>query len=292
MTTSISSRLGDWRCEVVNQTLDRPAPGFNLGISVSQSPDLGRLGLTETHVRIALGEVSRAALIAGGRITYGGHLDPDGYTAFLIHECERYGARNRPFTGCVPWTVHSGLTGDEIRELRRSMGLLGRYVYLDIDGTVIEDRESVEVSDHGLDREKTSRSLTALRKHVTEHTDARVVLGGKRTGYEGRMPGVIEETILSLRARRPIFIAGGFGGAAGDVVASLGLDADGWLGLPDRSGDPGVAELVRAAAESGWVPTANGLTIEQNRQLAVSYRASEIASLVVVGLTNLRGSHE
>lgn len=277
---------------MANQTLDQPEPGFNLGVSVSESPDLDRLGLTETHLRIALGEVARAALVAGGRITYGGHLDPDGYTAFLIHECERYGARDRPFTGCVPWPVHAGLTPEEIRDLRRGIGLLGHYVYLDINGSVIENRETTGAAEEALDRETTIRALSGLREYMTGHTDARLVLGGKRTGYEGRMPGVVEETILSLRARRPIFIAGGFGGAAGDVAVGLGLDPDGWLGLVDRGTDPDIAELIRAAEESGWVPTANGLTVEQNRQLAISYRASEIASLVIVGLTNLRRNND
>jgi hypothetical protein len=104
------------------------------------------------------------------------------------------------------------------------------------------------------------------------------------------MPGVIEEVILSMRARKPIFVAGGFGGAAGDMAVALGLDPDEWLGLPNRNTDQALSELTTTAAETGWDPTANGLTLEQNRQLAVSYRASEIASLVIVGLTNLRDS--
>lgn len=272
---------------MANQALDRPKSGFTLGISASDSPDLDRLGLTETHLRIALGEVARAALVAGGQIAYGGHLDPGGYTSFLVHECERYGARNQPFTGYVPWTVHARLSGDEIRDLRRSIGLLGQYVYLDIEGSVIDDRENRPPGDESFGPETTKRALSGLREHMTDHTDARVVLGGKRAGYQGRMPGVIEETILSVRSRRPVFVAGGFGGAASDVAVGLGLDPDGWLGVADRREDADIAELLRAADDSGWVCTANGLTVEQNRRLAASYRASEIASLVVAGLTNL-----
>lgn len=277
---------------MAKQALDRPRSGFDLGISVSVSPDLDRLGLTESHLRIALGDVARAVLIAGGRIVYGGHLDPDGYTAFLVHECERNGARDRPFTGCVAWPVHARLRPDELRALRHGIGLLGSYVYLDIEGAVIADRESMGAVDEEPDRETTIRALSGLRHHMTEHTDARVVLGGKRTGYEGRMPGVVEETILSLRAGRPVFVAGGFGGASGDIAVALGLDPEGWLALADRRSDPDIVELVQVAEGTGWTPTDNGLTVEQNYRLAISYRASEIASLVVVGLTNLGRSND
>ena len=213
---------------MVEQTLPEPAPGFNLGVSVSESPDLAQLGLTETHLRMALGEVARATLIAHGRITYGGHLAPSGYTAFLVHECERYGSRNRPFIGCVPLSVHSRLTTEEIRSHQRAVGLLGQYIYLDVDGEIIAEPDS-RAPQTALDRDTTVRSLTGLRKYVTGHTDGRLVLGGKRTEYEGRIPGVIEETILSIRAGKPIFVAGGFGGVAGDATAILGLDPDGWL---------------------------------------------------------------
>lgn len=37
-----------------------------VGVSVSESPDLGRLGLVETHFRLALGEIARVILLGGG----------------------------------------------------------------------------------------------------------------------------------------------------------------------------------------------------------------------------------
>ena len=236
---------------------------------------------------MALGEVARAALIAKGRLVYGGHLDRDGYTAFLIHECERYGSRDRPFTGFVAWSEHAHLTADAILDLRGQIGMLGQYVYLDVDGNVIEHPESERDNTDPVDVDTTIRSLTALRQRMTNETDARVVLGGQRDGYKGRIPGVIEETTLSIQAGQPVFVAGGFGGAAGDVATALGVDPEGWLGLPDRVGSPELVELQDAASDARWEVTRNGLTLEQNRQLAISYRASEIASLVVVGLTNL-----
>jgi hypothetical protein len=275
---------------VVEETLAEPDPGFNLAVSISNSPDLARLGLTDTHVDMALGEVARAVLNARGRLTYGGHLEAEGYTAFLIHECEKYGANTRPFTGSIPWVVHRRESTETLVRLRREINVFGRYEFLNPDGEVLSDPTADRGADpEDVDSETTIRSLTAIRVRVTAQTDGRLVMGGKRDGYLGRMPGVVEETILAVRARKPLFVAGGFGGAAADIALVLGLDPDGWLGLPDRSGDDGLRELADAAAEIGFDPRSNGLSAEQNRQLAVSYRASEIASLVVVGLINRRG---
>ena len=271
------------------QALSKPTPGFTLGVSVSDSPDLARLGLTETHLRIALGEVAQATLIAKGRLSYGGHLRDDGYTAFLVHECERYGSRDRPFTGHIPWSVHRRLTIEDINRYRQAIGLYGKYVFLDSDGQPIEDptadRDPAAMQ---VGNREAADSLTAARRHFTATCDARLVVGGQRTGFQGRMPGVVEETILAIRAGQPVFVAGGFGGAAADVAQVLGFDPDNWLGLADESERPDLRELANTLNESGWSADANGLTLEQNRQLAISYRASEVASLVVYGLTNLR----
>ena len=51
--------------------------------------------------------------------------------------------------------------------------------------------------------------------------------------------------------------------------------------------NPYVDELRIAVAEHGWEATANGLTEEENQRLAITYRASEVASLIVTGLSRL-----
>lgn len=271
------------------QVLPNPAPGFILGISVSDSPDLLRLGLTQTHLRMALGEVVRATLVASGRVSYGGHLGDDGFTAFLVDECERYGSRDRPFVATVPWSVHRRLTTDQIGEHRKALGLLGTYVFLDRHGEPMDDPTADRGPDGDeLDPEEVAESLTSARGRLVATCDARVVVGGRRRGFEGRMPGIVEETILSIRADQPVFVAGGFGGAAGDVARTLGLDPENWLGMPEEMGRPDLAELLNAVRDTGWTPDLNGLSAEQNQQLAVSYRASEIASFVVHGMTQMR----
>lgn len=56
---------------------------------------------------------------------------------------------------------------------------------------------------------------------MTQAVDERVVLGGRVAGYQGRMPGIAEESLCSLRAEQPLYGLGGFGGCVGDIAESL-----------------------------------------------------------------------
>jgi len=64
---------------------------------------------------------------------------------------------------------------------------------------------------------------------------ARIVLGGKVRQYSGFMPGIFEEALLSLETGSPLYLLGGFGGAA-EVLAEA-LLADEAQPLPEEFGD-------------------------------------------------------
>lgn len=49
--------------------------------------------------------------------------------------------------------------------------------------------------------------------------NARVALGGKVQGFSGVLPGIFEETLTAFEKKCPLFLLGGFGGAA-EVLAS------------------------------------------------------------------------
>src|ERR1700689_331680 len=80
--------------------------GCCIAISASESADFGRLGLVETHFKLALAEIARSVLVSGGKLAYGGHLNLDGYTGFLIDELQRYSRRDRPLRVCLAWPEH------------------------------------------------------------------------------------------------------------------------------------------------------------------------------------------
>jgi SLOG cluster2/ATPase family associated with various cellular activities (AAA) len=147
---------------------------------------------------------------------------------------------------------------------------------------------------------------------------ARVLISGKISGFSGRMPGILEETMLALCLRQPLYIIGGFGGAAQVVGELLGL-ASTWpsgrrsVGCFSASARAGV-DVDRAVAAAphifrpagfpnlpltfadamvfvpgysldgpGWPP--NGLTVGENRELFATRSQARIVELVLQGLT-------
>lgn len=66
-------------------------------------------------------------------------------------------------------------------------------------------------------------NLHRLRWHINAQCVARVVIGGKTSGYWGRFPGILEEILLAIQSRKPVYVIGGFGGTATAVGEILGL---------------------------------------------------------------------
>lgn len=262
--------------------------GARVGLSISVSPDVERLGLAPLHVELALGEVTRTVLLAGGRLVYGGHLDPGGYTAFLQSELEKYGRRDRPLTVCLAWQEHRELALSELEAAEQDLSLLGRIEYLAPDGSEMDKADGRGEAPLPVeDPEFRAQALTSLRRHLTGLCDARVLIGGKREGFQGAMPGVIEEALLAIAAGQPAFFAGGFGGATYDAAKQLGLGVEGWPAFGCSAPSDWISNLESTVSEAGWVPESNGLTRDENRLLAATHRPSDVATLVAVGLGRL-----
>jgi len=265
--------------------------GVRLGISVSESPDLLRLGLIETHFRLALAEIARSVIVSGGQLAYGGHLAPEGYTAFLLHELERYNRRDRPLRLCLAWSEHRKLRPSDIERVRQRLGLYGEIMCLDIDGKVLgRDAEGDESPKDTMDPTEVQRGLAGLRRYMADITQGRVLIGGKRRDFQGDMPGLLEEALYSVERGNPLYLAGGFGGVTWDVAKKLGIDDGNWFPSPEDTDGPnekfasGMAKLAQVAATTKLQSLQNGLSAAENRLLAASHRPSEIASLVSLGL--------
>jgi hypothetical protein len=186
----------------------------------------------------------------------------------------------------VPFSVHRNLDTATISERIEGLSVLGTYVFLDANGNQINPFEGRGPEPEPVNDAIEKEALTAAREVMARNVDGRIALGGQRSSYRGRMPGVIEETIHAIRDHKPVFIAGGYGGAAADMVVALGIDRHNWLRV-EPAASPDLNELRQTAARTGWEPRANGLTDEENQRLAITYRASEVASLIVTGLSRL-----
>lgn len=265
--------------------------GATIAVSISDSPDLGTLGLTEDHVRFTLGEVARVVLRARGRLIYGGALKSGNYTDFLIDENDRYGHPDS-LVITLPWHEHRSVPLSAIKRTQQAVSSRGRVVCLGPDGAE-DPPDKDRGEDPAPDAGSVSRpdSLSTMRRSVTERADARLVVGGRLDNYQGKMPGVVEEALVSIQHEQSLYIVGGFGGAAALVARAVGLDNQEWAPSTwaDRARRSDLSRALEAlqgaVATHGLANT--GLDSEERLMLSATPRPSEIASLVARGLGRL-----
>ena len=260
-------------------------PPRNIGISISESPDMPYFGFTDGHLKDAMAGFAIHLLASGANLAYGGDLRDRGFTRLIFELVLRYRPREKlpPVANYLPWPVHAAMKTDDIRALDEELQGFARLVLVRLDGGTISCEEHRAVRSETVDHDKWCVGLTAMRKLMREQTDARLVLGGKLEGYKGAMPGVAEEVLLAMKAKQPIFLVGGFGGCARDIAETLGI-ADSWAG--SRSTWAG-RELFDGYMDGDLN---NGLTAVENRQLAGTQHVDQAITLVMMGLKRLRRS--
>lgn len=254
--------------------------GQKIALSVSESADLARLGLTEQHCRLVVAEVGRAIMLAGGTLVYGGNLEPGGYTEILIEEAQRFGGGRSALEITLAESEYRQLAEDELVATDRGLGDVGRLTL------VTESGDPVRISGalSGTWTHEPGGALTAMREYVANHTTARLIVGGRLADYTGAEPGVVEEARLTIQAGRPVLAAGGYGGAAAAVAIRLRPhDFDGWV--PDSYPQNAEDAAVRAALDT--LETAHAAAPGQEfdetllRTLTTSHRPADIATSAV-----------
>lgn len=264
--------------------------GRAIALSVSDSEDLGALGLLQTHLQLALAEIARVVYVSDGRLLYGGDLRPGGHTELLLQELTRYSRKRGGLTLCLAWNVHRRTALASLEATDQRLGLRGQIVALDATGKPLADwrsgRQAEGVDD--LSAAQKEAAFDAMRGFICAQEHARVAIGGRRRGGD-TMPGIVQEVLLSMAQKHPIYLAGGFGGATIDIAAALD---PGCLALKAPTAGPVapravpvLEELARQAAGGrGWRMLNNGLDDDENRRLTATHRPSEIAALVATGL--------
>ncbi|MCY4149202.1 MAG: hypothetical protein OXF73_07645 [Gammaproteobacteria bacterium] len=255
----------------------------SVGISISESPDLKYLGMNEAHLRNAMTQVALKLLASGTSLAYGGDLRKDGFTRVLDELIGRYRGHPRhsgtiAVTDYLAWPVHIRLTQDELDNFFKGHEPAVHLVLLTLDGErlTLEKREQLPAYEPRENEWMTG--LTAMRSSMLADIHARVVMGGRVEGYKGKMPGIAEETYLSLEARQPVYVLGGFGGCARDIAETVGL-ADPWAGSRD---DWQGRQCFKKYSVTDFN---NGLTSEENMALARTPHIQKAVSLVSLGLS-------
>ena len=281
-----------------------PLKGRLIGLSISNSPDLSVHGMGLVHLEDAMVECARHLLAQGASLVYGGDLRPGGFTTILfelVRSHNRAGAKER-IHNYLAWPIG----------LRIDPGIWHEYM------DEIRDYRVSPPADLGVDpkvyvgpdrmpgRYLWSRSLTDMRTEMNGKTAARVLLGGQVYGFKGKYPGILEEALLGLRAKKPVYLIGGFGGCAAAIVEALRGGVPSAFTGAFQSTDPLFADLaaryqtdaqegkgspIDYAGELKYLQSVgiaglnNGLTSVENEALAASRNLPEVVYLLLKGLS-------
>jgi hypothetical protein len=297
-------------------------------VSISESDDLQHYGLSQKHFETLTDEIHLYLFLAGLKIAYGGALKGEfsqasNFTLRLFELVRTYsklaeGVQAAPLKEAIlniaPWPLWLGY-GES--EWKLFSGKVARYEQSPRPDLPWGDDDIFPYAENGRRfgsdtperRYAWARGLTAMRELVTAQSQARIVIGGKLVGCSGLVPGVVEEAWMSLVHKHPLYLVGGFGGAA--MVVSdllLGIEraefTDAWvkkyltdydvvLSLYEQYGG-NVCPFVKmgidimTCAKSGLAQALNnGLDEAENRELMRCTDAHLIAKLVLTGLGRL-----
>jgi hypothetical protein len=321
--------------------LPRPAHVSRIAVSISESLDIDRYGLSTELYETLTDEIHLYLLLAGLKIVYGGGLTgsmptASNFTRRLFGLVRGYSKLadsvaaaplNDAILNVPPWPLRLGYGEPEwalfndpsgsvadyrdgarpVELTMRDDELFGKTVQTDAAGKTAEIWELP--SDTPLRRYAWARGLSLMREQVTGLAQARLVVGGKLTKFSGIIPGVVEEAYLSLKANRPLYLVGGFGGAARAVCDHLrGVSRPEFSNdfsektVPDYAACKDFYATYHQAFESmqdigglltskGAQPISralnNGLEDEENYELMQCTDAQRIADLLLTGLTRI-----
>lgn len=276
-----------------------------VAISIGDAVDREMLGFPEREIKRVLFAVCTAFIRDGFTIAYAGDLRPGGYTyeMFDFLSGTYAGQGLSPFLYVVPGSVSDRLTfADAVDLIKRTRSvantlLVRRGQAFDVvsvdEKLLIGPRGPTRISvgdepgwQDFLQRHSyatPAEALTDARKTIASLAVGCVAMGGKmgRPGnasdqYAGAAPGVVEEALLYLEAKKPFIPFGAFGGATRDIAIALGL-LPASEKTPRGAENPGYATAI-AAVEAFKFSDGSQPVLTQ---AAVQETAEELAQLAL-----------
>lgn len=162
----------------------------------------------------------RYLLARNCRLIYGGDLRDNGYTEFILNEAritkDRLHNDNNKVNdhekdayvlNYVAWPYYL-----EEKTKEWCVNEPGLFEVTEVEPTCGTDRDKYIDKSSIENLVIRSQCLTKMREESIDKSDARIFAGGKIRGYSGKMPGIVEEFIISWENRKPIYLIGGLGG--------------------------------------------------------------------------------
>lgn len=282
--------------------------GIRIAVSVSENEELVQLGLSKQHLKDIMIEVARYLMASGGTLLYGGHLKNEGYTRLFAELSYQYKFLNDTafrFINYFPFPNSISLT----------IEIKADFVKQQVEPIIIEIPEHLGPIDKQRqydpfknieDKFIFSECFSDMRNIMAQNSHARIVVGGKQSKFLGYMPGIVEEAFCSLKANKPVYIIGGFGGAAKSLSKVICGELPKELTNDFQYNDKILQNFKKEYQGKASVPMdynelihffnqfnlevfskLNGLSIDENLVLFESQNIHEIVFLIMKGLKRI-----
>lgn len=306
-------------------TVQRPLVGFVVNLSISESDDSEVRGYPAWQVNRVTLQLVAALFGQGASLVFGHDWREDGVMEAVYGfarqvqppiplSLENVQNEAQPLLrNLLPWPDKPFLEDRDLERLASTLRV--EQVGLPPELADLANGGALPNLDDELYRYMRARALTSMRHRLNDLSDVRLCLGGRRTGPEGRYPGVVEEALLAVRGNKPLYLAGLLGGAAEQVIDAIegkpmpeAFCADSpaapLYGMPpvketaaetasDRVCDREEVWGEFAEAGSRWLVQNNGLTPEENAVLLHTSVVDQVIELVLTGLSRLhRGRNQ
>ena len=266
----------------------------NIGVSISEINGTFDNGFENIHLYTAQEEISKYLLYTKNKIVYGGDISYKSefnFVKILAEIADSYGNRDVPIINHVCYPLDKNI----------DINIKAEY------NTIIEFREFNELRVKHDDEIMPyshlealipfANNLSLMRTMMAKNTDARIMLGGKHTGYLGKYPGLLEEAYYTLKEEKPLFLIGGFGGISKLIIdLRKGLEVkeltfewqkedknnDNFRSLLENGIEVDYDEILKIIKTSKL----NDLPEEDNDKLFYSTSIEEIVFYIMKGLKN------
>lgn len=198
---------------------------ITLGLSISESPDIKTRGFSDVHFKDVFIEFSRYMLACGATLAYGGDFRAGGFTEELFELKATYKGNANKIESYLGWPIRAGIEklSDE-EQLRYAASAVFHACPIPdgVDESIPRDRFLAPDKTNPKTMLIWARSMSKMRRdYLAKRNDAQIMLGGRLDGYSSKYPGVVEEAYEIMKAGKPLFLIGAFGGATQAVIDAV-----------------------------------------------------------------------
>lgn len=285
---------------------------LKIGLSISEliESEIIHTGQFKEHLIHLSQDLARYLLTANATLVYGGDLREGGFTNFIFDEAlilqNRFQKEIQPIENYIAFPIYTK-NDEEIIDWKARYIKVAKMNNVDPPKDIKDacgDCKTFIIPNSTPNKYIWSRSLTNMRETMIDNCDIRICAGGKHSGYKGCMPGVLEEVLIAVEKKKPLYLLGGFGGVVSDVCEIIETGQ-----LPAKltqdwqiKNNENYEDLLKYIDEQGmnkyeynkltdilkWeILETNGLTEEENIELFKTPFIEKAVYLVIKGLNNI-----